>query len=75
MRLDSGNALPLTPGPALWDLYEALSPEEQVAFKGHLLGGTSAEWLAGVLREAGHKISATTIKVYRRTLARTECAS
>lgn len=34
----------------------------------HLQGGTSAEWLAETLTEAGAPIGATTIKAYRRKL-------
>lgn len=35
----------------------------------HLLGGTSAEWLAKTLSQNGHRIGATTIKSYRRDIA------
>lgn len=35
----------------------------------HLLGGTSAEWLAKTLTSNGHRIGATTIKSYRRDIA------
>lgn len=42
---------------------EALEP-----FLKHLSGGTSAEWLADTLTEAGYPIGATTIKSYRRKL-------
>lgn len=70
-----GSTLPGTPGPSLVALWGSLSPQEQDALRAHLLGGTSAEWVAATLRSVGKQISATTIKVYRRALARTECAS
>lgn len=38
---------------------------ERTAFLDHLHGGTSAEWLARTLKNAGHPIGATTLKSYR----------
>jgi hypothetical protein len=35
----------------------------------HLLGGTSADWLAEALTEHGAPVGATTIKAYRRRIA------
>jgi hypothetical protein len=35
----------------------------------HLLGGTSADWLAETLTEHGAPVGATTIKAYRRRIA------
>jgi hypothetical protein len=61
-------ALPGTPPPALTAFYDRLSPALQGALKSHLLGGTSAEWLAKTLTEEGFRISATTIRTYRRNL-------
>lgn len=60
--------LPGTPGPALSALWGELSGLERDALLPHLLGGTSAEWLSQILREAGRDISATTIRTYRRSL-------
>lgn len=61
-------ALPGTPPPVLSSVWEALSPPERRAFRPHLLGGTSADWLQSVLMGAGFNLSATTIKKYRRSL-------
>jgi hypothetical protein len=36
------------------------------AFLAHLRGGTSAVWLSDWLSRAGHPVSATTIKDYRK---------
>lgn len=61
-------ALPGTPPPSLTAIYEAVIDEVKVSLRKHLLGGTSADWLAGLLREYGYSISATTIRTYRRSL-------
>jgi hypothetical protein len=45
---------------------EAVGPEARDAFLTHLRGGTSAAWLADWLKRAGHAVSATTIKDYRK---------
>lgn len=63
--------LPGTPGPSLEAVCAALSPEAREAFEAHLLGGTSADWLATTMRDAGHKLSASTIRTYRRSLRQT----
>ncbi|WP_327292416.1 hypothetical protein [Streptomyces sp. NBC_01198] len=63
-RLDG---LPGDPGPTLRDIYAALTEAEQTAFAAHLLGETSADWLASTLRRFGHDVSASTIRTYRRT--------
>jgi hypothetical protein len=60
--------LPGVPPPTLAALYGALSPVSQGALKAHLLGGTSADWIAQVLRNEGCAVSATTIRSYRRSL-------
>lgn len=60
--------LPGTPGPALQALWEALTAQERDAFLPHLIGNTASEWLAQILAAHGHKIGATTIKSYRRSL-------
>lgn len=50
-------------------VFDALETEEkQEAFLRHLLGGTSAEWLADTLTLAGYPLGQTTIKSYRRAL-------
>lgn len=61
-------ALPGTPGPTLRAVWESLDPETKAIARDHLLGGTSAEWLALAFTEYGHRIGATTIKAYRRSL-------
>lgn len=44
----------------------AVGHEASEAFLTHLRGGTSAAWLADWLTRAGHAVSATTIKDYRK---------
>lgn len=65
---DEELTLPGIPGPALDRLWRALTAQERRALKAHLLGTTSAEWLAQTLNTFGHSISATTIRTYRRSL-------
>jgi hypothetical protein len=60
--------LPGTPGPRLEAIWEALGPRAREALRKHLLGGTSADWIASTLRESGYPISASTIRTYRRSL-------
>lgn len=60
--------LPGAPPPLLAAVWEALTAEERAALLPHLLGPTSAEWLAGTLNGCGFSISATTIRTYRRSL-------
>jgi hypothetical protein len=45
---------------------EGVGGEAREAFLAHLLGGTSAAWLSDWLSRAGHPVSATTIKDYRK---------
>lgn len=52
----------------LLEIYQELTEEEQEALSEHLLGGTSASWLARQLTDAGYKISATTLKEQRSRL-------
>jgi hypothetical protein len=61
-------SLPGSPPRALTAFYGGLSPVSQSALRAHLLGGTSAEWLAKALTEEGYRISASTIRTYRRSL-------
>lgn len=65
---DDALLLPGTPGLRLSSIWEALTAQERRALKPHLIGTTSADWLAFTLQSAGHSISATTIKTYRRSL-------
>lgn len=60
--------LPGTPPPVLQAVWDALSRQERAALREHLLGGTSADWLATVLTGSGWRVGATTIKTYRRAL-------
>ncbi|AKY03650.1 hypothetical protein SEA_IZZY_43 [Streptomyces phage Izzy] len=60
--------LPGSPGPSLEAIWGSLTPEEQEPLAAHLLGETSADWLSTTLRKYGHDVSATTIRVYRRSL-------
>lgn len=65
-------ALAVQPTGKLKDIIDTLSesfgPEAMDPLLAHLQGGTSAEWLADTLTEAGHPIGVTTIKQYRRKL-------
>ncbi|XVS66052.1 hypothetical protein ACQPYE_08365 [Actinosynnema sp. CA-299493] len=60
--------LPGTPGPTLTALWDGLSPDQRAALRPHLLGDTSADWLASLLREHGLSVSASTIRSYRRAI-------
>lgn len=63
--------LPVKPTGKLLDILEDLEAGYGEALEpllGHLAGGTSAEWLAETLTEAGAPIGPTTIKQYRRKL-------
>ena len=61
--------LPGTPGPVLTGVWRALSPSERNALLPHLIGATSADWLADCLQKFGHSVSASTIRTYRRRLS------
>ena len=60
--------LPGDPGLRLRDAFDAMTTEKQAAFLPHLLGDTSAEYLAGWLTRHGTPVSASTIRTYRRSL-------
>jgi hypothetical protein len=45
-----------------------MSLDERNAFYAHLVGDTSAEWLADLLTKHGTPVSASTIRSYRRSL-------
>lgn len=56
------------PTGKLKEVLESLPQPYADAALNHLNGGTSAEWLASVLTDAGYPIGATTIKQYRRKM-------
>lgn len=60
--------LPGTPPPALQAVWGVLDGRTRDALREHLLGGTSAEWIATTLRAHTYVISASTIRTYRRSL-------
>lgn len=59
-------ALPADAPPKLREAYSSLSSARRRAFYDHLIGGTSADYLAGWLKRAGSPVGATTIKSFRR---------
>jgi hypothetical protein len=60
--------LPGAPGRRLRAAWDAMTDPVRVAFAAHLLGDTSAEYLAGWLTRAGTPVSASSIRTYRRSL-------
>jgi hypothetical protein len=62
------STLPGSPGPTLQGVWGALTDAERKALAPHLLGDTSADWLADVLKQHDHTISASSIRTYRRAL-------
>ncbi|GFH34890.1 hypothetical protein [Streptomyces pacificus] len=60
--------LPGSPGPRLTAIWEALDDREREAFERHLLQDTAAEDLVWILGRFGHRVSASTIRTYRRRL-------
>ncbi len=63
--------LPGRPGTRLTTAWAALTQERRAALLPHLLGDTSADYLASWLTRAGHPVSASTIRTYRRGLHHT----
>jgi hypothetical protein len=61
-------ALPGTPPPSLDQLWGNLSPRQKAALLPHLTGNTSADWIAQTLTIGGHRLSASTIRTYRRAI-------
>lgn len=55
--------------PSLQSAIANLTADRRAAFLEHLEGGTSADYLADWLKRAGHKVSATTIRTFRRKAA------
>lgn len=62
--------LPGKPGVKLTRAWAEMDADKRAAFLPHLLGDTSAEYLAWWLERAGTSVSASTIRTYRRALAR-----
>ncbi|MFJ3907442.1 hypothetical protein [Streptomyces vinaceus] len=60
--------MPGRPGPRLLAIWEALDGREREAFERHLLQDTAAEDLVWILDRYGHRVSASTIRSYRRRL-------
>lgn len=58
--------LPGNPPPKLTEALSRHDEERRGAFLAHLLGGTSAAYLAGWLKRAGTPVGKTTIKDYRQ---------
>lgn len=54
----------------LAEAVEGLGEDRRQAILPHLYGGTSADWISDWLTRAGHPVSATTIKRWRRNLER-----
>jgi hypothetical protein len=66
--------LPGNPGKALRVACDAMPEPIRSAFLAHLLGDTSAEYLAGWLARYGRPVSASTIRTYRRSLRQSRTA-
>ena len=64
--------LPGKPGKRLQEVWDSMTGERRAAFLPHLLGDASADYLADWLERAGTPVSATTIKLYRQALRRSE---
>lgn len=56
---------PLGPRTRIEAILGALDPAEREALQKALDSDVSAAWLSRVLREEGHKVSASTIRNYR----------
>jgi hypothetical protein len=55
--------------PVLKKALNAIGEPGASSFLEHLKGGTSANYLSNWLRRAGHPVSATTLKAYRKEIA------
>lgn len=55
--------------PVLRNALSAIGKQASERFLEHLKGGTSANYLADWLKRAGHPVSATTLKAYRKEIA------
>ena len=63
--------LPVGTPPKLRQAVMSLEPARREAFIEHLLGGTSADYLADWMKRAGHPVGATTIKTFRANMRST----
>ena len=68
--MNTGTVLPGRPGKRLHTAVDAMTETTRAAFLHHLLGDTSAEYLADWLARSGTPVSASTIRTYRRSLRR-----
>ncbi|MFC4089385.1 hypothetical protein [Micromonospora sp. GCM10011541] len=59
------------PSSKLQAALDAMSDPVRQAFLAHLIGETSAEYLADWLERAGTPVSPSSIRTYRRSLRRT----
>lgn len=66
--MSADTELPGNPGGRLRAAWDAMTDTTRAAFRLHLFGETSAEYLAGWLRRYGTPVSASTIRTYRRSL-------
>jgi hypothetical protein len=60
--------LPGIPGRKIRDAWAGMDKAKRDAFRPHLLGSTSAEYLADWLARNGTPVSASSIRTYRRSL-------
>lgn len=60
--------LPGVPPPIIAAIWGQLSGLARAALRPHLLGETSADWLANTLTDEGFPVGASTIRTYRRAL-------
>lgn len=58
----------MSAGTSLLAAMDMMDAETRAAFRKHLEGGTSADYLADWLKRFGHPVSATTIRTYRRAV-------
>jgi hypothetical protein len=63
-------SLPGNPGTRLQSAWNAMNEPTRAVFRVHLLGDTSAEYLADWLGRSGTAVSASTIRTYRRSMRR-----
>lgn len=66
--MNTDTELPGNPGRRLRAAYDAMTEMIRAAFRPHLLGDTSADYLADWLTRHGTPVSASTIRTYRRTV-------
>ena len=60
--------LPVKPIGRLAEILASITPEANDALVEHLLGGTSANWIAATLTSEGYPIGSTTIRFYRQSV-------